>query len=272
MKKIIIGIVTALIIIGGGCGYYFGVYAPHAKAVTAFNSAKETVEEKNKELQTVLDSAEKLINSKEEAFDPATLDKLKSAEETAKNVFVHVPEIPKKTEDINKATKKLVNPIDYSAQINNLKSASVAYENSIKQIKQITNPTADFIIERLKEVPSITGEQAVTEDNDPNGNLNKQGGYTATVYFTDNQVKEEIDGKDIVDKGTDAGGSIEVYPTVKDAETRNAYLAAFDGAGMFNSGFHEVHGTVVIRASTNLTATQQNSLAKQVLDKLIELK
>ena len=64
------------------------------------------------------------------------------------------------------------------------------YQNSILQLKQITKPSSSFIEERLKEIESITGVQSVTEDNDPNKKLNKQGGYTASVYFVDNQVTE----------------------------------------------------------------------------------
>lgn len=41
-------------------------------------------------------------------------------------------------------------------------------------MKQITNPNEDFVIQRLKGIPNISGYQAVTEDHDPNGNLNKQ--------------------------------------------------------------------------------------------------
>ncbi|EGV01344.1 hypothetical protein HMPREF9950_1030 [Streptococcus oralis SK313] len=44
------------------------------------------------------------------------------------------------------------------------------YQNSILQLKQITNPSSSFIEERLKEIESITGVQSVTEDNDPNKN------------------------------------------------------------------------------------------------------
>jgi vacuolar-type H+-ATPase subunit I/STV1 len=272
MKKVIIGIITLLVIVAGGCGYYFGVYLPREKAVTQFDNAKKKVEIENKKLQILIDGSEKLINSKKEAYDTSALDKLKSADDSAKKALVSVPKVPKKTDAIEKATKELEKPIDYSIQISELKSASEAFESSVKQLKQITNPTSDFVIQRLKEVSSITGTQAVTENNDPNGNLNKQSGYTAAVYFTDKDVTEEVDGRDIVDKGTDAGGCIEVYPTKKDAETRNAYLAAFDGAEMFNSGSHEVHGTVVIRTSANLTASQQKDLTKQILGKLIELK
>lgn len=77
------------------------------------------------------------------------------------------------------------------------------------------------MIKCLEKVDHITGISAVTEDNDPNGNLNKAGGYTATVYFADDRVpadKVESKGKTIIDKGTDGGGAIEVYANEEDVK------------------------------------------------------
>lgn len=139
-------------------------------------------------------------------------------------------------------------------------------------MQQVTNPTEAFIVERLSGLPNITGMEAVTEDNDPNGNLNKQGGYTATVYFASDLVDQSnVYGKTIVDKGTEAGGAIEVYPTVEDANKRNEYLAGFDGAGMLSSGSHSVVGTIVIRTSDKLTASQQKEMEKNIYNSLIEI-
>lgn len=111
----------------------------------------------------------------------------------------------------------------------------------------------------------------VTEDNDPNGNLNKAGGYTSTVYFESQNVDQsEVYGKDLIDKGADAGGAIETYKTNKDATKRDAYLGAFDG-GILSSGSHKVIGTVLVRASTKLTATQQNEFTQAIINALTRL-
>ena len=56
-----------------------------------------------------------------------------------------------------------------------------------------------------------------------------QGSYTAAVYFADNEVTNPVAGADLVAKGTDAGGCVEVYKTAEDAKKRNDYLSAFDG-------------------------------------------
>ena len=65
-------------------------------------------------------------------------------------------------------------------EIDRLTEAGKAYETSVKQYKQVNNPSEAFVIERTKDIEGIIGYAAVTEDNDPNGKLNKAGGYTAT--------------------------------------------------------------------------------------------
>ena len=82
---------------------------------------------------------------------------------------------------------------------------------------------------RLKEIVTITDVQSATENNDPNQDLNKQGSYTAAVYFADNEVTNPVAGADLVAKGMDAGGCVDVYKTAEDAKKRNDYLSAFDG-------------------------------------------
>ena len=129
------------------------------------------------------------------------------------------------------------------------------------------------MIKCLEKVDHITGISAVTEDNDPNGNLNKAGGYTATVYFADDRVpadKVESKGKTIIDKGTDGGGAIEVYANEEDVKKRNDYLAGFDG-GIFASGSHKVIGTVLIRTSDHLTASQQKELETAIVEALTKV-
>jgi len=74
----------------------------------------------------------------------------------------------------------------------------------------------------------------------------------------------------LIDKGTDAGGEIEVYANEEDAIKRNDYLAAFDG-GILSSRSHRVVGTVVIRISDELTASQQKALEEKVLNALSAL-
>lgn len=129
----------------------------------------------------------------------------------------------------------------------------------------VTAPSEEYIIGCLEKVPGIIEIKAVTEDTDPMNNLNKAGWYTANVYFSYQLVNQEnVIGDDLIDKGTDAGGSIEVYKTKSEAKKRNEYLATFDG-GILSPGSHTVVGTIVIRTSNELTASQQNLLETNII-------
>ena len=272
-KKTLLGLIAAIaIIVIGICVWYFQVKKPHDLAETKFNAAVKEVEAKNTELTSAMNDAQKILDKKEAVYDNTTKEAFITTLSDAKAAQRKVPDLPKKTADINAETKKLSEPLDYSSVINAISEKQTAYQNSVLQMKQITNPNEDFIIQRLKGIPNISGYQAVTEDHDPNGNLNKQGGYTSTVYFSTPLIDQSsVYGNDIVDKGTECGGAIEVYASEEDAEKRDSYLARFDGAGMLNSGSHKVLGTIVIRTSTKLTATQQNEFTNNITNKLLEL-
>lgn len=272
-KNAIIGaIICIAIIVIGSCVWYFQVKKPHDLAANKFNIAAKEVKSKNKELTSAMDDAQKSLDSQDPVYDESTKEALITVLSDAKASKRKVPDLPKKTEDIKSETKKLSEPLDYSSVIKDISDKKTAYQNSVQQMKQVTNPSEDFIIQRLKDVPNISGYQAVTEDNDPNEQLNKQGGYTATVYFSSPLVDQsQVYGDDIVDKGTDGGGAIEVYASAEDAEKRETYLAGFDGMGALNSGSHKVVGTVLIRTSYHLTATQQDEMTTNITNKLLEL-
>lgn len=272
-KKTLPGLIAAIaIIVIGICVWYFQVKKPHDLAETKFNATVKEVEAKNTELTSAMNDAQKILDKKEAVYDNTTKEAFITALSDAKAAQRKIPDLPKKTADINAETKKLSEPLDYSSVINAISEKQTAYQNIVLQMKQITNPNEDFVIQRLKGIPNISGYQAVTEDHDPNGNLNKQGGYTSTVYFSTPLIDQSsVYGNDIVDKGTECGGAIEVYASEEDAEKRDSYLASFDGAGMLNSGSHKVLGTIVIRTSTKLTATQQNEFTNNITNKLLEL-
>ena len=121
------------------------------------------------------------------------------------------------------------------------------------------------VVNKIKYIEGITAIDVATETHDPNGNLNKAGGYISQVYFSYYLVnQEELVEGDLVEKGTDAGGSIETYATADEAIKRNAYLSIFDGS-VFSSGSHTVLGNMVIRTSDNLTASQQSALEAELI-------
>ncbi len=137
-------------------------------------------------------------------------------------------------------------------------------KSAVSLLKQITAPTGDFVMERLSTIENITGTQAVTQELDPDGLLGKEGGFSACVYFTVSYINpDEVVGDSIVAKGTDAGGAVEVYPTVQDAEARCEYLAGFNGTVLY-SGSYAIVGTTVIRTSYKLTNEQQMELTNAI--------
>ena len=272
--KIAVAAVIVLVLVGAGCGWYFLYEKPHSEAVAEFEAVAETVDAKNAELAAAVDSAQALIDEGGQPLEPTTVSDLQTSITTARAALREVPEMPSGTEDILAAADELGKPLDCSGQMSELDDKKKALEDSIAQMAQVTNPPEAFVVERLQAVPTITGMAAVTEDHDPNGNLNKSGGYTACVYFSESQVdrsKIYNDSGDIIEVGTDGGGCIEVYATAEEAEKRRAYLAGFDGSILAN-GSHSVVGTVLVRTSNYLTATQQGDLEKQIMDALIELR
>lgn len=147
-----------------------------------------------------------------------------------------------------------------------------AYVIDAKRYQLVNVPTEAYVIQCLQSIPEITGISAVTEETDPMDNLNKPGWYVAHLYFTSSLIDQsEVYGDSIIDKGTEAGGSIEVYTCTEDAINREKYLAGFDGSVLASSS-HTVIGTCVVRTSDELTATQQKDLEAELIAALTYLK
>lgn len=136
-------------------------------------------------------------------------------------------------------------------------------------IKFFNEPTEEHVVECLKNVATINGIAEVTEENDPNGKLNKDGGYISAVYFSSSLVQQDTFTKnELIEKGTSAGGCVEVFKTVEDANARNEYLSEFDG-GLLDSGSHTVVGTVIIRISSSLDEIQQKKLEEDIINAFV---
>lgn len=147
--------------------------------------------------------------------------------------------------------------------------AELATEYRIAE--QITNPSAEWVAECLKNNEMVTGTQQVTEDNDPNGYLGVDGGYTGCVYFALSNIDfDSIEGKDIISKGVDAGGAVEIYKNVEDAMVRCEYLAQFDNTLLY-SGSYALVGTMIIRTSYKLSNEDQIKLTKAITESLVIL-
>ena len=81
--------------------------------------------------------------------------------------------------------------LDITEQINDLKNMQDELKDSRIQYKLLISPKEEFIVSRLKTVKNIDKIEAATEEHDPNGQLNKPGGYTAQIYFSSPLVEDE---------------------------------------------------------------------------------
>ena len=272
----IVAIVVAVIAaVGGGAYWYVNYQIPHQQAVERFNSAcddldarTEKVDEAIAEIQELQAGDDKPLDEGVDAAASNTIGQAQAAKEMA-------PEMPSGTDEINAVAGEIDKMGDYSGVLDSLSSAKRELQDSIAQLKQVTNPSEAFVVGRITGLANVVGVEAATATNDPNGNLGKAGGYTAAVYFSSDLVDQSdvypSEGyTGIVAVGTDGGGCVEVYATADDAAKRNDYLAAFDGS-ILSSGSHEVLGTCVIRTSDKLTASQQQAMTAEIRDALIRL-
>lgn len=237
-------------------------------AIEVYDTAKDKLEKKSADLDSMIVIAETLLAEGNKALDASLIPRLETSISEAKAAKQDIPSMPATASGILD-TAKAMEAIDYSEVSAKLDNDRIALEKSIRQYELVDNPTEAYIIECLGKVEHIVHISAVTEDNDPNGNPNKPGGYTATVYYSDDRINldKTIHGESVIEQGTEGGGGIEVYATVEDAERRRSYLAAFDG-GLFASGSHTVVGTVLIRTSNELTASQQQEMETKIIEVL----
>ena len=269
-KKIIIISVVVALLIAAGVAIFFLKIKPVNEAKREYESVANPINEKNKELDDKIAELQKLIDSGEKPIDEQLIDTAKEVIKEAQSKKFLLEKIPSKAEDIKKETERLKGvTVDYSEYLAKLDEANKNLSASIEGYKKFINPTEEYIITKLATVDEIKNSEAVTEDNDPNGNLHKAGGYTATVYFESSNVNQaDVYGNSVIERGTDGGGSIEVYANEEDAIKRRDYLSTYDGTILAN-GTHRVIGTTLIRCSDKLTATQQKELEQKIINAMI---
>ena len=171
-------------------------------------------------------------------------------------------------EDIAEAVRNGIRSESIAADTATIQEMTAQVEALTSIVKQITAPTAEWITERLSHISSISETQAVTEDLDPDHLLGREGGYSACIYFTVTSIDAStVPGDTVVEKGTDAGGAIEVYATMEEAKARCEYLSGFDGTILY-SGSYAIVGTMVIRTSYKLDNDQQMALTRIITREL----
>jgi hypothetical protein len=263
MNKLSFKLILLMIIVIStlsGCG----VSKEKQDAIDAFDAQVERIEEQVSDRDVLVTAAEELIASGKTALDDNLVLALQTAITDAKSINPELPKIPGDIEKIKESTIEL-KQVDLTSLTTALEVAKANLEESYAKFELVNNPDEVYVIGKLETISSIIEIMAATEDNDPNGQLNKAGGYTAAIFFSSELIDQsKISGSTVLDKGTVSGGSIEVYRTVADAEKRNNYLANFDGT-IFASGSHTVIGTVVVRTSSKLKASQQQDLESNII-------
>lgn len=143
-------------------------------------------------------------------------------------------------------TEKSIDRVDYSDSIGAFEEMAVA-------------PSESYIVACLKETPTVVDVVTVTSGDYSVENC------IATVYFSSNLVDQsEVNGETVAEKGTDCGGSIDIFATCEEAKKRNEYLAGFDNT-LLDSGLHTVVGSIVVRVSKKIDNEEQMQLAKDII-------
>lgn len=241
-------------------------------AKESFNNEVERVQASYDALTAEIATAEELVVTEERPLDETLKPALEDTISDAKTVEFKSPSMPSGIDNINAATEELKNT-SFDDKTQALKDAETALSNSIEQRKLVTAPSEAFVIERLRGIDGVGEIAALTEETDNNGLLGKAGTYYAKIDFASPWIKDPYSiysGRSVAENSTDGGGSVEVFETEELAQKRNDYLGAFDG-GMFASGSHKVLGTLIVRTSDELTASQQKKLEADIIASLTRL-
>lgn len=260
-------------------------FVKNAASQDAFVQNLEPLVQETEKLKEALTHAYSAFNQKIAEYNDAIANYKAVADEytkiQAKTSLENIDNLP----TVKVGLTPLEANVEVSAFVKNAPSQDAFIQNTESLIQeteeilyalilaqQITNPSEKWVIDRLKSVSGILDVQAVTKDHDPNQLLNVDGGYTSCTYFSASGVKQgTISGTSIIDKGTDAGGAIEVYKTVTDARNRCEYLGQFDNTLLY-SGSYAILGTTVIRTSYLLTNEQQVELTNKITNAFTALR
>ena len=239
-------------------------------AKEGFNGEVTRIQASYNDLQAEISTAQELVATEEIPLDDSLKPALEDAISNAKAVKFEKPVMPSGMDEIAVATEGLKDE-GYDDEVQVLKDAETALSNSIEQRKLVMAPSEAFVIERLQGVDGVGEIAALTEETDPNRLLGKDGTYYAKIDYLSPFIDQtKIYGSTIAERSTDGGGSIEVFKTEADAQKRNEYLALYDGS-VLHPGSHRVLGTLVIRTSDELTASQQKQLEANIIAALIRL-
>lgn len=274
-KKLILPLIVLIVaaIVGVCVPLYLRIWHPRSLAIKEYNKAADSVNAENKKVDAAIEKLQTLVRSKDKTLDESLPDSAKELIKTAQAAKRVVGDRPGKIDDIKAKTEKLNEPLDYSDIINQLNEAVSTYETSIKQYKQFLNPSEEFLVQRLNTVDEITDVIALTEETDENKRMNKAHGYVVKVFFESSNLNQadlkETYGESLIERGTDAGGTVEIFINEEDAKARQEYIQSLP---LQQNESVRVVGTVVIRTSEELTSNLQKALEEKIVEAIGRLK
>ena len=107
-------IISLIVLLCFGIGYYVLAISPHQRAVKSFNEVIAKIQKENSSLEETSKVSKELLSSKDKPLDENLTVELKNEVSSAEKKKQVIPKIKKKTSDINKQVKSLKKPINYS--------------------------------------------------------------------------------------------------------------------------------------------------------------
>ena len=141
-------------------------------------------------------------------------------------------------------------------------------DENIVIANKIINPSIEYVVNSLRRVTNISDVEVVSDEDKKSDLFYYDGMFKDCAYFTSKLVKDDIEGQTPVEKGTDAGGCVEIYETVEKAHERYDYLMGFDNT-IYYSGQFIIVGTMIVRTSYLLSDEENSEFVNEIVNALI---
>lgn len=238
------------------------------EALDAYDVAYAELTAKNAMLEEAISTGDSAAKAALPVLDDALYGALAEAL-TAARQALEAPVGSGETPEATLAAARAMELIDYGDMGQAILDACAQIDASSQLYALVDAPSDARVMECLGQVDGVLQCAAVTEATDSNNSLNKAESYIGRIVFAHIGVNPSAMSESaLLSKGTDAGGSIEVFRNEGDAQTRDSYLAVFDGT-ILDPGSHVVVGTLVVRTSSKLTASQQQELQEAIIQALL---
>lgn len=206
---------------------------------------------------------QKLVQYKKEikVVDVSNIDSFQNILDTLKNVDLNFINLCFSIKDGNRIEK-------VNRDIVALDSEILKLNNNIDTIKKICNPNVDEIFNKISSVTYVDKAEIVNEEQKESEIFKYDGIFKDCIYFTIKELEQGVDGNSPVEKGTDAGGCIEIYENLEKARKRYDYLMGFDNT-IYYSGQFICVGTMIVRTSYKLSDELNNSIVNAIINSII---